>query len=94
MSKHLLSRTTFDRVLALPDVNFDRLSEAKKEQIANRCIELHQELHLITEIEGVKKFAGAKYLYEQALQKTMEILGIEISEEEKEDLLIEEFLSV
>lgn len=94
MSKRVLSRTTFDRVLSLPEVNFDRLSDAKKQQIANRCIELHQELHLVTEIEGVKKFSGAKYLYEQALQKTMEILGIEISEEEKEDLLIEEFLSV
>ena len=93
-TKHILSRKDFDNIVALPKINWDRVSETKKQAIADRCIERFQELHLITEIEGVRKFSGGKYVYEKALMETMEILGIEISEEEREDLLIEDFLSV
>lgn len=88
----VLPRKTFDNVLALPEINWDRVSEQKKAQIADRCIELYQQLHTIDQIEGVKKFQGALYLYEQALMKAMDILGLEITNEEKDDLLIANFL--
>ena len=90
---HVLPRRTFDHVIALPDINWDRISDKKKAQIVDRCIELHQQQHLITEIEGVRKLSGALYLYGQALLKVMDLLGVPISEEEQHDLVIDSFLT-
>ena len=88
----ILDRATFDRVLALPDVQWDKLSADRKHQVGERCLELYQQLHRITGIESVRKLSGAMYLYEQALTKTLELLGVELTADDRDELLLAGFM--
>jgi hypothetical protein len=46
----------------------------------------------IDAIESIKKFDGAKYLYEKALTDTLEALGSTVSDETRADLTLSSFL--
>jgi len=89
----VLSSMTFRRVLDLPKVDWSTIGEVKQQQVVARCEELLSQLPQVTQIEGIKKFDGAKYLFEQALIQTLDQLGAPISEETRADYLVSQFLA-
>jgi hypothetical protein len=89
----VLPSNTFRKVLDLPKVDWSTVSDSKRDQVAGRCVELLQQLPLVEAIEGIQKLSGAKYLYEQALLKTLDALGVVIEDDTRTDLLIDSFLS-
>jgi len=89
----VVSQMTFRRVLDLPKVDWTHVSAERQADVVARCEQLLRQLPQVHEIEGVRKFDGAKYLYEQALVKTLELLGAPITNTTKDELLVDNFLA-
>ncbi len=88
----VLSREVFQQVLKLSEVDWNNVSEERRQSVVARCVQLRSEIPLIKDIEGVKKFSGGLYLYEQALTNVLTELGAELGEDTPVDLLIGDFL--
>lgn len=89
----VLPGSTFRHVLDLPKVDWERIDDDRKAQVAERCQSLYSELPQIKAIEGVNNTDGAKYLYERALIDTLDLLGVTVDEQTREDLLLQSFLN-
>jgi len=89
----IIPNSAFKKVLELPNADWTSVSDQMIARVVERCQQRLAELPQVTEIEGIKKLTGAKYLYEKSLIDTLEALGAPISEETRTELLLADFLS-